>query len=209
MPDFERAYSDYLRARDGQGLRRGLVPVSRAERAGYISVAGRPYINFSGNDYLGLSVHPELISRAQAFAGKYGVGAGASRLVTGNLEIFAAVEEKLARFKGKPAALIFPSGFQANATVLHALLDARVLGAPPLVFFDRLNHASMHFGCWAARVTPIRYEHCDMGHLENLLEEHRDRTAPKFILTESIFSMDGDRAPLKHASLLATPFFRQ
>ncbi len=205
MSDHERFYRAYLAAREARDLRRRLLPVVRGPSlaAGHLRVAGKTYVDFAGNDYLALSRHPALIARARVFARKYGVGAGASRLVTGHGEVFAAIEDKLARFKGKPAALIFPSGFQANATVLHALLDARVLGAPPLVFFDRLNHASMHFGCWAARVKPIRYEHCDLTHLEALLKAHADNPAPRFILSESIFSMDGDLAPLAGLSRLA------
>jgi 8-amino-7-oxononanoate synthase len=95
------------------------------------------------------------------------------------------------------------SGFQTNAAVLQAVLDKQVLGAEPLVFSDRLNHASMHFGCQAAGVRQHRYRHCDMGHLATLLAGHGKDTAPKFILTESVFSMDGDVAPLAKIAELA------
>ena len=203
MPDIESAYHNYLAHRRTRGLLRGLVPVGKTLDPTTIRVDGRHYINFASNDYLGLSTHPALIARARQWAGQYGVGAGASRLVTGNLAALTKIETKLAKFKGKAAALIFPSGLQANATVLHALLDERVHGARPLVFFDRLNHASMHFGCWAARVSPIRYEHCDMTHLEALLRKYGDDPAPKFVLTETVFSMDGDQAPLPQAAMLA------
>ncbi len=203
MADIERAYRNYLAHRKAADLLRHLVPIEKTNDPAQIIVKGRRYINFASNDYLGLSQHPALIARAQQWAERLGVGAGASRLVTGNLAVFQPLEEKLAKFKDKPAALVFPAGFQANATVLHALLDARVHGAKPLVFFDRLNHASMHFGCWAARITPMRYEHCDMAHLEALLNGHANQPGPKFILTESIFSMDGDQAPLAAIRRLA------
>lgn len=166
-------------------------------------VDGREYLNFSSNDYLALSHHPALIERACAFAREYGAGSGASRLVTGNLDVFDAVEAKVARLKGKEAALVLASGFQANATVLQALLDRQVLKAEPLVFGDKLNHASMHFGCAAAGVKQVRYRHRDVAHLAGLLETHRADERPKFILTESVFSMDGDVADMAALAGLA------
>jgi 8-amino-7-oxononanoate synthase len=131
------------------------------------------------------------------------VGAGASRLVTGNLGLFAGIEAKVAMLKGKPAALIMASGFQANAAVLQALFDKSVLGAEPLVFADRLNHASMHFGCNAAGVRQLRYRHCQAEHLAELLSQYQGDGRPKFILTESVFSMDGDIAPVPEIARLA------
>ena len=95
------------------------------------------------------------------------------------------------------------SGFQTNAAVLQALLDESVLGAEPLVFADRLNHASMHFGCQAAGVRQIRYRHCDAAHLAELLTQYQGDDRPRFILTESVFSMDGDLAPLGDIAALA------
>jgi 8-amino-7-oxononanoate synthase len=130
------------------------------------------------------------------------VGSGASRLVTGNLDLFAGIEAKVAALKQKPATLIMASGFQANASILQALFDRGVLGAEPLVFSDRLNHASIHFGCAAAGVREIRYRHCDAAHLGSLLSQYQDDARPKFILTESVFSMDGDVAPLAEIARL-------
>jgi len=147
-----------------------------------------------------------LIERAQEWAEKYGAGSAASRLVTGNLDIFKQLEDKVAQFKGKEAALIMVSGFQANASVLPALFDKKVLGTSPLVFSDKLNHASMHLGCAAAGVSQIRYRHNDMTHLEDLLKKHKDSDAPQFILTESVFSMDGDIAPLDEINSLAKKY---
>lgn len=198
----ERAYRDFIQKRREDGLLRGLYDFSGGDSR-QISVAGHDYLNFSSNDYLGLRFDPRLIDRAQAWAAQYGAGAGASRLVTGNLDIFTTIENKLAAFKGKEAALVMVSGFQANASVLPALFDRAVLGAEPLVFADKLNHASMHMGCAAAGVTQIRYRHNDMTHLAQLLEEHIDSPRPKFILTESVFSMDGDIAPLGQLAGLA------
>lgn len=202
MGKSESRYRDWLEARESEGLRRALHGVAR-EGAAVIAVDGVSYVNFAGNDYLGLSAHPALIERAREWAERYGAGSAASRLVTGNLEPFTRIEEKVAALKGSEAALVMASGFQANAAVLQALLDRSVLGAEPLVFADRLNHASMHFGCQAAGVRQQRYRHCDAGHLETLLEKHRGDDRPKFILTESVFSMDGDVAPMNAILALA------
>jgi 8-amino-7-oxononanoate synthase len=191
----ESRYRAFLDARAREGLRRSLLAV-QARDARVIGAEGRFYINFSSNDYLGLRFHEALIGRAVEWAEAYGVGSGASRLVTGNLNLFGPIEAKVARLKEKQAALVMSSGFQTNAAVLQALLDRSVLDAEPLVFADRLNHASMHFGCQAAGVRQIRYRHCDAAHLGELLSQYQGDDRPKFILTESVFSMDGDVAPL-------------
>jgi 8-amino-7-oxononanoate synthase len=202
MRQTERAYREFIQKRREEGLLRGFYAFSPVDSR-HIAVAGTDYLNFSSNDYLGLRFNPALTERAKDWAGRYGAGSGASRLVTGNLDIFTTIETKLAAFKGKEAALVMVSGFQANASVLPALFDRQVLGAEPLVFTDKLNHASMHLGCAAANVKQIRYRHNDMAHLESLLDEQKDSDQPKFILTESVFSMDGDIADLKTLSALA------
>lgn len=202
MTASERSYRAFLAARAREGLRRALLAVASRD-ARIIGAEGRSYINFSSNDYLGLRFHDALIGRASQWAELYGVGSGASRLVTGNLDLFGPIEVKVTRLKGKAAALVMASGFQTNAAVLQALLDRNVLGAEPLVFADRLNHASMHFGCQAAGVRQIRYRHCDAAHLAELLSQYQGDERPRFILTESVFSMDGDVAPLKEIAALA------
>jgi 8-amino-7-oxononanoate synthase len=202
MVGSESRYQAFLDAASGEGLRRSLTEATPRD-ARTISVKGRDYVNLASNDYLALRFRPELIERAREWAARYGVGAGASRLVTGNLDVFAGVEEKVAKLKRKPAALVMASGFQANASVLAALLDRAALGAEPLVFADRLNHASLHFGCKAAGVRELRYRHCDAAHLAELLTRYQGDSRPKFILTESVFSMDGDVAPLAEIALLA------
>jgi 8-amino-7-oxononanoate synthase len=202
MTASERSYRAFLDARFREGLRRSLLAVS-ARDSRIIGAEGRSYVNFSGNDYLGLRFHPALIRRATEWAELYGTGSGASRLVTGNLDLFAPIEAKLAHLKHKQAALVMTSGFQTNAAVLQALFDRSVLGAEPLVFADRLNHASMHFGCQAAGVRQIRYRHGDARHLGELLSQYQGDDRPKFILTESVFSMDGDVAPVGEIAALA------
>ena len=162
---------------------------------------GRVLIDASSNDYLGLAQHPAVKARAAEWAARHGAGAPSSRLVTGTREITLAVEQKLAAFKGCEAALLFSSGFQANATVIPAL--ARVgagnsanatPNAAAAIFSDELNHASMVHGCRAARATTQVFRHNDLGQLDELLR--RCPAAHKLILTESVFSMDGDRADL-------------
>lgn len=173
----------------------------RPEGGGAVQREGRRLVDFSSNDYLGLSRHPEVIGRAVRWAEEWGAGARASRLVTGTLEIHAAVEAKLAALKGTEAALIFNSGYQANAAILPALLDRTMLGAEPLVFADRLIHASLHAGLAQAR--QIRFHHNDLDHLEHLLHVNANKVGARFIVTESVFSMDGDRPDLKRLVDLA------
>jgi 8-amino-7-oxononanoate synthase len=173
---------------------------------GRIEAASGSLVNFASNDYLGLARHPEVIRRAQAFAGEWGTGAGASRLVCGTLAIHEAVESKVARGKGTETALLFASGYQANVSVLAALLDAKVLGGEPLVLCDRLNHASLHDGCRMAGVRETRYRHNDPAHLEALLRTHRRAGQPCFIVSETVFSMDGDRADVAALAELARRF---
>jgi 8-amino-7-oxononanoate synthase len=202
MTASESSYRAFLDSQSHEGLRRSLLAFALRD-ARIIGAEGRSYVNFSSNDYLGLRLNEALIGRAIEWAEAYGVGAGASRLVTGNIEIFGPIEAKVARLKEKQAALVMASGFQTNAAVLQALFDRSVLGAEPLVFADRLNHASMHFGCQAAGVRQVRYLHCDVAHLGELLSQYQDDSRPKFILTESVFSMDGDVAPLAEIAALA------
>jgi 8-amino-7-oxononanoate synthase len=154
---------------------------------------GRLYLDFSSNDYLGLSQHPHLIERSCEWARLHGAGSGASRLVSGTSELHLAVEARVAAYKGAEAALLFASGWQANAAMLPALLRAAP-GAQ--IFSDRLIHASLHHGCAAAGVRQIRFRHNDLDHLEALLAERGDSTAPSIIVTESVFSMDGDQVDL-------------
>jgi 8-amino-7-oxononanoate synthase len=156
---------------------------------------GRRLINFSSNDYLGLARDPRLAAAA-AEACRQGVGATASRLVCGTFPLHHRLELALAALKGTGAALVMGSGFQTNAGALAALLDPEVAGSAPLVFTDRLAHASMYEGLRVAGVRPVRFRHNDLGHLRDLLDKHAGAEGFRMILTESVFSMDGDRADL-------------
>lgn len=152
----------------------------------------RQLINFSSNDYLGLSKHPALIQMAQDYTQKYGTGATASRLVTGTYRIHQYLEQQLANACGYEAALLFNSGFQANATILPTLLDSSAL-----VLCDRLVHNSLLHGIRASRARFMRYRHNDLNHLESLLVKGSHKSYSRMmIVSETVFSMDGDRSDI-------------
>jgi 8-amino-7-oxononanoate synthase len=182
-----------------------LAELSARDRLRGTRVPEDGLLNVSSNDYLGLSQHPLLKARAAEWGGQYGTGAGASRLVTGTLALHGQVETRLAALKGTEAALLFASGWQANASVLASLLRFPNGGKDPepLVFFDELNHASLHYGCRAAGRAQIVFRHNDMDHLSDLLDAHANRPARRFIVTESVFSMDGDQTDVAALRTLA------
>lgn len=186
----ERALRAQLSALAAARRLRTLRPLQSRDD-GLHDAGDRLLVDAASNDYLGLSRHPLVMARAAEWAQCHGAGAPASRLVTGTREITLAVEEKLAAFKRCEAALLFSSGFQANATVIPALAAAD--GSETVLFSDELNHASIVHGCRAARARKEIFRHNDLGHLDDLLRRHAGR---KLILTESVFSMDGDRADL-------------
>ncbi|WP_317215184.1 8-amino-7-oxononanoate synthase [Gluconobacter sp. GP1] len=203
MSLFDAHFTSALHDRETAGTRRTLRPVTRDGQT--ILRDSRRMIDVSSNDYLGLADHPLLKERASAWALRFGTGARASRLVSGTLEIHQAVEQKMARFKGYEAALLFASGWQANASVVPALcaLSTARTGHPMLVFSDRLNHASLHHGCAAAGVRQHRFRHNDLAHLETLLKREATKPGLRMIVTESVFSMDGDRADIPALRALA------
>jgi 8-amino-7-oxononanoate synthase len=150
---------------------------------------GRPVLLLCSNNYLGLADHPRVREAAADAAMRWGVGAGSSRLVSGTMTIHRRLEERLAAFERTEAALLFGSGYLANVGVLSALA-----GPGEIVLSDELNHASIVDGCRLARADTRVYDHCDLDHLEHLLREADGRAS--VIVTDSVFSMDGDVAPL-------------
>ena len=170
------------------GLERGLRPVDGAQDS-TIVVGGRRVLSLCSNNYLGLANHPEVVEAAVAATRAVGVGAGASRLISGSMRLHHQLEERLAAFKRANACLLFTSGYHANLGVITALVGPR-----DAVFSDALNHASLIDGCRLSRAAVHVYPHVDMAALEEQL-----RAAParrRLIVTDSIFSMDGDAAPL-------------
>lgn len=153
---------------------------------------GTEVVSFASNDYLGLSAHPAVRSAAHEALERWGTGAGGSRLVTGSRPVHAELEEELAEWKGTEAAVCFPTGFAANLGVLS------VLGGPGVrVISDELNHASIIDGCRLSRAEVAVYRHRNLGHLEELLASEGGEAKPSLVVTDSVFSMDGDVAPLE------------
>lgn len=159
---------------------------------------GQKLLNFSANDYLGLSKHPALIAAAQIYAQQYGAGATASRLVAGTYAIHEALEQQLAAAYGQEVALLFNSGFQANSTILAALLDRQ-----SIVLCDRLVHSSLLQGVLTSRSRLIRYPHNDLAALEIQLQTAVGQHSRLVIVTETVFSMDGDRSDVDALIALA------
>lgn len=183
--------SEFLKKREAEGSLRRLNAASW-RRNGKICVNGREYIDFSSNDYLGLANHPRLIERAKKALDEFGASSSASRLLSGDLELHHCLEEAVAGFKGKEASLVFNSGYQANVGIFACLCTK-----DDCVFSDRLNHASVVDGILLSNAKVFRYNHNDMGHLESLMRSQRDKYRRALVVTETIFSMDGDRASLK------------
>ena len=170
------------------GLRR-VRRVLETPQGARVTVDGRAYVAFCSNDYLGLAAHPALIEAARDGAARYGVGAGASHLILGHSSAHHELERRLAAFVGLPRALLFSAGYLANLGVVTALL-----GRDDAVFADRLNHASLNDAALLARAAFKRYPHLDLAALERLLAASKARR--KLVITDAVFSMDGDIAPV-------------
>jgi 8-amino-7-oxononanoate synthase len=165
-----------------------------------LRVRGREFLNLASNNYLGLAGHPALKAAAAEALQRYGTSSGASRLVTGNYALYDLLESELASFKGQEAALVVGSGFAANLSIFSALADRSTL-----VFSDRLNHASIIDGIALSGARQVRYRHKDNEHLRSLLEKHRDNPR-KIVVTDTVFSMDGDAADLPVLVRLCSDF---
>lgn len=200
MSRFDDLFATELERRERLGLRRTMVAVAPAEQ-GAVTREGRTLLNFSSNDYLGLSRHPALAARAAEYGARLGAGAGASRLVCGTLDAHAAIEARVAVLKGQQAAMLLASGWQANASVLGTLL--RFTGPDTLLFADELNHSSLVQGARLGGVKPLLFRHNDLAHLAALLAERAGAPGKRLIATESVFSMDGDRADVAGLRALA------
>ncbi|MCX5715068.1 MAG: 8-amino-7-oxononanoate synthase [Candidatus Omnitrophica bacterium] len=182
---------EFLLEKKQAGLLRALKPVS-ARHGVEIRLEDRDYIDFSSNDYLGLAGHPRLVEASKKALQEFGTASSASRLLSGDLAIHHQLEEAVARFKNKESALVFNSGYQANIGIISALY-----GKGDCIFSDRLNHASIIDGIMFSGARFLRFKHNDMEQLEGLLKKERKGYKRGLIITETIFSMDGDRCPLK------------
>jgi len=180
---------DELQALDDRGLRRRLRQVRGAQDRSVI-LDGREVLNFSSNNYLGLANHPEVIAAAERALQSAGVGAGASRLIVGSTTEHAALERALAAFADREAALLFNSGYHANLGIIPALV-----GPEDVVVSDALNHASLIDGCRLSRARVVVVPHRDLGALEAALRRARGARR-RLVVSDAVFSMDGDRAPV-------------
>ncbi len=168
------------------------------EQAPVCTFDGKKVINLASNNYLGLTTHPKLREAALEATRKYGVGSGAVRTIAGTMSAHMELEEKIARFKNVEACVVFQSGFTANAGTVSA-----VLGKEDFIISDELNHASIIDGARLSRATIKVFRHKDVAHAGELLKELADRPGRKLLITDGVFSMDGDIAPLPQLCELA------
>lgn len=182
--------NDELKSLKEAGLYNRIRTIGSAQGA-WLIVDGKKVLNFCSNNYLGLANHPKVVQAAKDAVDKYGIGPAAVRTIAGTMELHNELERKLAEFKGVEAAITFQSGFNANIAAIPALV-----GKEDAIFSDELNHASIIDGCRLSAATIIRYNHCDVQDLERALRENRNRYGRALVITDGVFSMDGDIAPL-------------
>jgi glycine C-acetyltransferase len=181
---------DELQALGDAGLYNHIRTISSPQGA-WLQIEGHSVLNFCSNNYLGLANHPRLVEAAKKAIDQYGVGPGAVRIISGTNDLHVELEKRIARFKFVEAALSLQSGFQANAATIPALV-----GKEDVIFSDRLNHASIIDGCRLSGGKIIPYDHCDVASLEAVIKENLAHFRRAMIITDGVFSMDGDVAPL-------------
>lgn len=192
-------YRDGLKELEASGLLRSLVPVRPGRDKLHLSIDGVDRINLCSNDYLNLSSHPAIKHRAVQMIEQYGTGSASSRLVSGSLQCHHELEEALATFTDREAALLFVSGFQANLTLLPSLTDRG-----DWILADKSVHRSIIEGGQLSRATFRRFHHNDMEHLESLLKRFQSSSnGICWVVVESLYSMDGDEAPLEEVVQIA------
>lgn len=183
-----------------QGVYRKL-PILEGPNEAEVILNGKKVINLSSNNYLGFANHPRLKKAAIEAVEKYGVGAGAVRTIVGNMDIHEEMDELLAKFKREEAVMSFQSGFNCNAGAIQAIVDKG-----DLIISDRLNHASIIDGSRLSKADKTIFEHSDMDSLEKVLKENRDKYKNILIITDGVFSMDGDVANLPEIAGLAEKY---
>jgi 8-amino-7-oxononanoate synthase len=173
----------------------------QASQGNYITVAGQQLLNFASNDYLGLATNPRLKAAAIEAIQTYGTGSTGSRLVTGQRPLHRELEESIARLKKSADALVFSSGYAANLGTIAALVGDR-----DLIITDQYNHSSLKNGAILSQAKVLEYRHCDLSHLRDLLATHRTQSRRCLLVTDTVFSMDGDLCPLPGIMELAVEF---
>ena len=197
---FQSQIQQLLSELDAAGLLRQPLQIT-GPQGPEVDIDGRRVLCFCSNNYLGLANHPSLAAAAAASARSEGVGAAASRLITGTMDAHEEAEAAYAQFVGAPAAALFSTGYAANVGTVQALA-----GPGDAIFSDALNHASLIDGCRLSRANVHVYSHRDVAHLESLLREHRHKSRRALVITDSLFSMDGVAAPLRDISTVARSF---
>jgi glycine C-acetyltransferase len=181
---------DELQALTKSGLYNQIRTLSSPQGA-WLVVDGQRVLNFCSNNYLGLANHPRIVEAVRKAIMEYGVGPAAVRSIAGTMDLHVSLEKRLAKFKGVEAAITFQSGFNANTGTIPALV-----GRGDVIFSDELNHASIIDGSRLSKAEIVRYAHCDAQDLKRALDENRSKFERAMVITDGVFSMDGDVAPL-------------
>jgi glycine C-acetyltransferase len=197
MADKLQWVKDEIQNLKDAGLYNRIRTLGSAQGA-WLVVDGKRVLNFCSNNYLGMANHPRIVAAAREATQKYGVGPAAVRSIAGTMELHLELERRLAAFKGVEAAITFQSGFNANLAAIPALVNP-----DDAIFSDELNHASIIDGCRLSRAKILRYNHCDPQDLERVLSEERSKYPRALVVTDGVFSMDGDVAPLDQIFLAA------
>lgn len=190
MRSLDHFAKDRLQQREAQNLRRGIAETGPVDGV-WVTRRGRKLLSFCSNDYLNLTQHPAIKQAAKDAIDRYGAGAGASRLITGSHPLYAELEARLARLKGTDAACVFGSGYLANTGIIPALV-----GKGDLIVADELSHSCIRTGASLSGADIELFRHNDAGHARDLLAAHRKAARHALLITEGVFSMDGDLAPL-------------
>ena len=170
----------------------GTIRTIESPQGAWVQIDGKKYINLCSNNYLGLCNDPRVVRKAKEYIDSYGVGPGAVRTIAGTMSIHLELEKRLAEFKGAEASIVLQSGFCANLAVIPTLVSA----AEDIIYSDSLNHASIIDACRLSKAKVVRYEHSDMSSLREKLEEFKGATGKHLLVTDGVFSMDGDIAKL-------------
>ena len=190
MPRVDAWVDEELNSLKESGLFNRIRTIGSAQGA-WLQVDGRHVLNFCSNNYLGLANHPRLVAAAHGAMDKFGIGPAAVRSIAGTMDLHVELDKRMAAFKGVEAAVTFQSGFTANLGVIPALV-----GKEDVIFSDELNHASIIDGSRLSGATIVRYKHCDPADLGRVLAAERGKYRRALVVTDGVFSMDGDQAPL-------------
>ena len=189
--DFKDKISEILQSLKAKNQYRTLTKIS--SQGPTVSIDGKSYVSFASNDYLGLSIDREIIQQSQRIFQDYGIGSGSSRLVSGNHDLYEELESSIATFKNSEGCLVFGSGYLANLGVIQSLM-----GSDDLILLDRLSHNSLFSAAKLTKSTLKIFEHNSLTSLSNRLEKYRKNYRNCLVVTESVFSMDGDLSPYNH-----------